>query len=717
MASNTHVWNFATIGGVKRVTLESGSDLVHLHELDQKLWTALSCPVENLEIDRRTLELIDTDKNGQIRVPEILAAVKWVLSIVRNPGDLLKEAPEFPLSAINNDTEQGKLLLDSAKAILRNLGKENATSLTVDDTSDLVRIFGGTRFNGDGVITEDTVAGYEDLMIVMQEIMRTCGFAADRCGKPGITHDILQLFFDECQKYAAWNKKQVDARDMILPLGDDTPAAYAHYRIVKPKVDDFFLRCRLAAFDGQSTDALNLQIERVKTITDKNLSGCLEEIATYPIATIAAGDPLPLSKGVNPAWEGAMAAFRTQVVLPIVGQRDNITEVEWNNISQRFEAYEKWLNEKEGTRVETLGLVRITEILAGTANTQLHGLIEQDKAVEAEANSIMLVDQLVRYYRDLFTLLKNFVTFSDFYTPGPKAVFQAGTLYIDQRSCELCVRVRDMGKQGELAQHSGMYLIYCDCTSKTSGDKKTILAALTNGDVDDLRVGRNAVFYDRNGVDWDATIVKITENPTSIRQAFFAPYRRVSRFVEAQINKAASAADEKSAANLTKGVEDVPAKVEEAKAKKEASQSFDVAKFAGIFAAIGLAVGAIGSMLTAVFTGFLRLTWWQMPIAVAGTLLLISGPSMILAYMKLRKRNLAPILDANGWAINARVKINIQFGRMLTSLAVLPYGAHVNFSDPFSKKKKPIVPIVMTLLAIGLLLFFLWKNHVIKMPF
>ena len=140
---------------------------------------------------------------------------------------------------------------------------------------------------------------------------------------------------------------------------------------------------------------------------------------------------------------------------------------------------------------------------------------------------------------------------------------------------------------------------------------------------------------------------------------------------------------------------------EDPKAKKDAPAPFDVGKFAGIFAAIGLAIGAIGTVLAAVLGGFLKLVWWKMPLAILGILLLISGPAMLMAYMKLRKRNLAPILDANGWAVNARVIINIQFGRTLTHLATLPKGAKINFNDPFTKKKFPFIPFIIVLLLLA----------------
>ena len=300
----------------------------------------------------------------------------------------------------------------------------------------------------------------------------------------------------------------------------------------------------------------------------------------------------------------------------------------------------------------------------------------------------------------------------------PKLFFQAGTLYIDQRSCDLCIRVRDMSKHASLASFSGMYLMYCECISRATNEKMTIVAALTNGDIDNLVVGRNALFYDRNGLDWDATIIKIIDNPISIRQAFFSPYRKLSRFIETQINKMASSQADKVTVDMGKGVENVPVKVDEAKPKKEPAAPFDVGKFVGIFAAIGLAFGAIGSVLAAVIGGFLKLVWWKIPIALLGVLLLISGPSMIIAYLKLRKRNLAPLLDANGWAINARVAVNIAFGNTLTHLAILPKGAKINLNDPFSKKKKPILPVFLLLLLIACaVLYFLWKNGVIHLHF
>src|SRR3954466_1806807 len=153
--SAQHVWKFFRAGGFDQVRLDTGADLMALGQLDQKLWVALACPTTGLEFDSKTLALIDTDKDDRIRAPEIIAAAKWATSCLKNPDDLLKGSPSLPLSAINDATPEGKQLLSSARQILSNLGKKEATSISIEDTTDTTKIFAQTKFNGDGIIPAD----------------------------------------------------------------------------------------------------------------------------------------------------------------------------------------------------------------------------------------------------------------------------------------------------------------------------------------------------------------------------------------------------------------------------------------------------------------------------------------------------------------------------------------------------------------------------------
>jgi hypothetical protein len=714
-----HRWKFSRVGGVNRVNLESGKDLVHLRELDQKLWTALSCPVQGLEIDETTLKLIDTDNDGRLRVPEILNAIEWSCSAVTDPDILLQKSDELKLEHIQTNTEEGIQMLSSAKQILANLGKTDVDFISTNDTSDTIAIFSQTKFNGDGIIIPES-SDDEDIKQTIEACISTIGSETDRSGAAGINQELIEAFYAECTGYSEWHKLAEENNTLILPYSDNTESIYQQFLDIRSKVDDYFLRCRVAGFDPDSVTVLNALTERLAAISSKDITTCMDEIASYPLAKIQAGKPLSLNMGLNPAWEKRIKQFTNDVVATIFSGNNELTEENWNTIVETFGPYAEWKEKKAGTKVEPLGLETIQNILTQNQKEAILNLIEQDKALEEQANNIFLVDKLLRYKRDLYTLLRNFVTFHDFYDPSERAIFEAGLLYIDQRSCELCIEVHDMPKHNLMAGQSGMYLLYCDCVSKTLDKKMTIVAAVTNGDIDNLMVGRNAIFYDRRGNDWDATIVKIIENPISIRQAFWSPYRKLMQFIETQANKFASSKEDQITSEATGKIEQTTADAESrtiiggetapTTAPKATAQAFDIGKFVGIFAAIGLALGAIGTVLASFIAGFLGLAIWKMPLAIIGLLLAISTPSMFIAWLKLRKRNLAPLLDANGWAINARTLINITFGNTLTDLVKLPKNSKLDLRDPFAKKGLPLwIKLIYFILVVVLTALILWK--------
>ncbi len=738
MSNNKHIWQFSRVGGVNRVNLESGKDLLHLGELDQKLWTALSCPVSGLEIDHKTLALIDGDNDEKIRVIEILESVKWLTSLIRNPDELIHKNTSLPLSSINDDSDLGRSLLASSKQILKNIGKPDATFITVEDTSDKVAIFAETKFNGDGIITEFSTDD-DNLKKFISDIVATVGFVTDRSGKEGISIEQLDAFYKNCENYVLWFSKS-EANKEILPFGDNTAEAFSVFNKIKSKVNDYFLRCQLVEFDPMSANVLNSLTARFEIINNKDLSSGMEEVAGFPIAMIEAKKALSFSSGINPAWKMDLLQFKSLVFDSNGTTKHELTEQNWLELQSKFSVYDAWMMEKIGNAVEPLGIQAIRGILSSDYKEKILALIDEDMKLENESNNIFLVDKLVRYYRDLYTLLNNFVTFSDFYSLDSKAIFQAGSLYFDQRSCDLCIRVTDMARHNSMASVSGICLVYCDCYSKSRNERMVIVAAFTDGDVDNLVVGRNAIFYDRNGLDWDATIIKIIDNPISIRQAFWSPYRKFSKLISKQFEKIASSKEqevhsvgathiEKSGEKANKGINITiknpdkeipevntpePPKPAATKPEPPPPPPFDIAKFAGIFAAIGLAFGAIGSVLAAVVGGFLKLIWWKMPLVVIGLILAISLPSMFLAWLKLRNRNLAPVLDANGWAVNAKATINIAFGRTLTHLATLPKNSRQSYIDPFKKKKSPILPILVLLFSILFIAFCLWFSGYLK---
>jgi len=673
-AKSTYPWTFAPVGGTVRVKIQSGEDIRHLGELDRKMWTVLSCPVKNLEFDPAALGYIDVDGDGKIRVDEVIATANWLTGILKDANLLLKESDTLQLEDFNTEDPVGARLQSSARQILNNLGLKK-DSICLEDTSDNVRIFAGTQFNGDGIITPAS-AGDEATAKLIETIAGIAS-AMDRSGVPGITAEHIDAFYAACADYAQWQK---DATKEVFAFGDKTAEAYAAVKALEDKMADYFMRCKLIGFDAAAASAVDVNVDKIAAI-EGSLAAASEEIAQQPLAKPTAEGVLEI-KAVNPAWKAAVDAM-----VELTGwKKDRITEVDWAALCSQFAPYTAWLAEKKGEVVEALGLDAVKAILKEDKKAALLELIEKDKAEEANALSIEEVDKVLRLQKYFYRFLNNYVVLSDFYDRDKKAMFQAGRLFIDQRSTDLCIKVD--GPSPEISSLSGMYILYCTCTSEKLGKSFHIAAVLTDGDVDGLREGKNAVFYDREGNDYTAKVIAIVDNPISVRQAFWSPYKKVARMINDKIDKSAAEKNEKSLSDLTEKADTVTSTKLEgdgAEAAKAATSSFDIAKFAGIFAAIGMAIGFIGEFLVAVISGAAALKFWQLILVIIGILLLISGPSMFIAWRKLRKRDLGPVLNANGWAINAKSLVNVRFGKTLTSLAKFPKLTAV---DPTARKQR-----------------------------
>ena len=549
-------WTYASIGGSTRVKIQSGEDIRHLGELDEKMWTVLSCPTAGLEIDETSLKLMDTDNDGKLHVKEVVKTADWLCATLTNPDILLKGEAQLNVADIADES-------------IRAVAEKIAT---------------------DGVITLDAVRA-------------TIGAVT------------------------------VDAQ--AVPDAPYSGEVTAAYKACKDAYAQYFATSRMQALG---------------------------------LATLPADAAVP-----------------------------GMTEEAFGEMGKAIADYEAEKAAIEGANAKLLA----------DAQSQYRPL-----------------EKLLLLTRDFYALLRNYVSFQDFYAKRgkallgraakgetPWAIFQAGTLVIDQRACNLCLRVNDAAKHNAQAPASGMFLVYCNCTYKPTGQTMQIVAAVTVGDIKNLKVGKNALFYDRQGRDWDAEVTKIIDNPISIGQAFWSPYRKLGDWVVNLINKSAAEKEAKSFNNMTANIQkDMTAKPAEG-ASPEKMQAFDIAKFAGIFAAIGMALGFIGSFLTSLAKGVAALTWWQLILSIIAILLVVSGPSMVLAWLKLRQRNLAPLLNANGWAINADAIVNAMFGSSLTDQAQFPM---MKLVDPYAPVKKIsaggkwAIAISVIVAVVAIALFVLW---------
>ncbi|HEY3864130.1 MAG TPA: hypothetical protein VGO59_19855 [Verrucomicrobiae bacterium] len=706
--TTTHRWRFFRAGGFDQVKLETGADLMSLDQLDQKLWVALACPISGLEFDPKTAALIDTDHDGRIRAPELIAAVKWAGLVLKSPDLLIKGGGDsLPLSVINEAVPEGAALLAAARQVLAQVGHPNAPGVSLKDAAGMGKIFAGTLFNGDGVIVPESGGG-TDAKSVIEDIAACMGTVPDRSGKPGIDQLKADAFFAECAAFDDWWKDAERDADASLPLGEKTPDAAAAVNAIRAKVDDYFGRCRLAAFDSRATWWLNRKEDDYAAILAKNVSIDVSELAGFPLAQAAAGKPLPLQGAVNPACAAAVAALREQAVKPMLGDKLELTEADWAAVQARLAPFVKRQANQAGPLAAKLGLARVRHLLGGSARKDIDNLLAKDLSYKLQAESIGNVERIIRYVRDLYYLCVNFVNFKNLYAGEAPAIFQAGVLYLDQRSCHLCLTVEDAARHAAMAGLAGAFLAYADCVRKGTGEKMSIVAIFSQGDDENVMVGRNGIFYDRKGLDYDATITRLLPNPISLREAFWSPYKKAVRLVEEQVSRRVSTAGSSVQSQLAsdmKGAPPAPASAPAAAAAPAAAKSkFDPS----VVALISVAVGSLAAAFTT-FLAFLgKFEAWQLPLLACGIMLIISGPSVLLAFFKLRRRNLGPILDANGWAINTAARINVPFGARMTDIAQLPPGSTIDIHDHYAEKTAAWPKFLAVVLFIGWLFLIIW---------
>ncbi len=693
-----HRWQFCRLGGVDQVLLSKGADLLHLAELDLKLWMVLTMPTRGIALDAKTADLLDTDKDGSIRPPEILAAVQWCASVYSDLDCLLKRTDVVDLATIRDP-----LILAGARRLLANLGKPEAGSICLSDVSSQERIFANTRFNGDGVVPPSS-AGTPELERAIVDMLRVCEGNLDRSGKTGLDAAALKSFIQAGTACLAWLQVAETDADM-MPLGmDGTTAAADALRAVKAKIDDYFTRCRLVAFDDRAVAAMNRDVSVYQALSGGELSAAGLETHELPLARVTSDAVLPLGKGLNPAWVGRMQALVDRAVRPLLGEDVACLSAEqWDTLKGKLAKCMAWQDARPASSVRDLGDERLRALLDPSVLKGVESLIAEDSALKEENAQLEKIEKMVRFQRDMYLVLTNFVNLVEFYGPSP-AVFQAGTLYLDGRACRLCIDVTDPARHAQLAGLSGAFLAYCDL-QRVDGQQRTIVAVVTDGDSANLGVGRNGIFYDREGRDWRATVTRMVTSPISVREAFWLPYRRFVRMIEDQMTKRAEAAEAASMARMG----DAATAVSTADQARPAGTPATPPKIElGTIALIGTAIGGMSALVAGFLQALFGLGFW-IPIGLLGVILLISGPSMLLAAIKLKQRNLGPILDANGWAVNVRARMNPAFGASLTDLARLPPGAERNLGDPYAGRMRPW-RVVVLLIVLVLLIWFWWSR-------
>ena len=291
----------------------------------------------------------------------------------------------------------------------------------------------------------------------------------------------------------------------------------------------------------------------------------------------------------------------------------------------------------------------------------VQSLIADGGRTATELSGIRLVEKLILYQAHLMDLANNFVSFPHLYEPHQRAMFEMGCLVMDGRRFNFAVKVDNREQHARVAATGNMFVLYVSVTPRTGEPAYEVAVPVASGGKGNLCVNKRGVFQDLAGRECDAQIVYIIENPISIGEAIVSPFTRLGRLLTGKIESLTAAAEKKL--DTTISATPPPAK---------ASGGMLAG---GLLIGGGVAIAALGSALAYITKTLSGMDSWKIFIGIGAVVLAVMLPTAIVAFLKLRKRDLSAILEGSGWGINARMWLTRKQSRYFTQRPGYPKGA------------------------------------------
>ncbi|MBH06350.1 MAG: hypothetical protein CMJ20_08525 [Phycisphaeraceae bacterium] len=695
-------------GRAHHLRIDSAKDLANVLLLDEAHWVATSAPINTIRGDAAFLELIDSDHDGRIRVCELRDAVIWTLETLTDYSGLEAKSTALQLSAINCESSDGQRIFSSAEKIINRLGSTATDCITLSQIRQIKSEVQQMPVSEAGITLPDAAADEQTSQFI-KDVVDTVGGASHPCGKAGVGQEQLGRFCNMAKAYLEWVKTKEQDAGELLPLGEKTEKAFKLFSDLRSKIDQYFFQCQILALDSRMIDQIPPRTSDAENADLGDSQSITHLMAIAPLARPCAERTLDCKGAINPHFVESFANLHQHVLKQLLDEDlDHLTECQWETVKKRLMPYEKWCDSKPEGAFAKLGVAKLQGYLDGSCISNVRHLIDQSHETAFQLDNIRLIEKLLLYQSCLLELANNFVSFPDLYDPTRRAVFEMGTLVMDGRRFNMAVKVIKRADHAKVTALSSMFVLYIRVNDHRCEKPYELAVPVTSGGKGGLVVGKRGVFNDIDECQWDAQVIQIIENPISLNEAMFAPFKRIGQLVTGKIEQLTSGAEKKldtatqqSMSNVEKAVTDA----ETSKVQHQAVQQRGLLAAGGLLAGGGVALAAVGSALA-----YIADKISQNPTLIlgglGGAILAVLLPSILLAVLKLRRRDLSAILEGSGWAINLRMRLSRSQSHSFTRMPRYPRGTKGLRGFRFWVINCIIVGIVV--LVVGLGTYYLW---------
>ncbi len=671
---------FTRFGRSFHLRIDSADDLRHAAELDEALWVATNAPIGQIHCDPTLLNMLDTDGKGRITARELKSVIRWLLDTLSDHNGIDEGSTVLRFAAINESTEDGSRIAAAAAKMLRRLDAGDSKQITLQQVREIRKEVEATPVSEAGLVPPE--AGEDEIVrTFIKDMIETIGGTKHLSGSMAVGASQLEKFLADARAYLDWHNRGVLADDAIgidvMPLGAATKEAYAVLAGVRGKIDEYFAQCQALVTDERFVQPMGWA-ERELVHMDFDDPAAVEAVLSRaPLARANTARELIFNDPINPHYAARIEEFRHRVLGPVLGDDagDRLTSDGWRKIKDAFATHQLWVLAKPDVTVAKLGAETLGMYLDEKFAAELTALIERSKAAAVELADIRLTEKLILAQGHMLELANNFVSFPRLYDADRRAMFEMGTLVADGRRFCFALHVIDRKKHAKIATASNMFVMYVNVTPRDRRADYEVAIPVTSGGRGNLAAGKRGVFYEIDGAECDAQIVQIIENPISLREAFFSPFKRLGRLLTGKIESLTTEAEKK----LDKAAAEVATSPKPAPRAKSGGLSGG-----GAMIGAGLAIAALGSAMAYITKSLSQVHWWQVLVGVACAIIAVMLPTSIVAFMKLRKRDLSAILEGAGWAINARMRLTRKLGVFFTNRPKYP--AHARGLKRFRRR-------------------------------
>ena len=695
---------FKRIGTTYQLRLETGEDLADILELDESLWVATSAPVSAFRCDGQFLSMVDADGNGRINSDELKEAARWLLERLADTGGVADGSDTLPLSAIETETDEGRGMVETARYILEQEGEGGADVVSVPLVREFIEQVSGRPLNGDGVIVPDA-ADEPEVAGLIRDIISCVGGTPDTRGEQGVSGADLEAFMSAARDFLDW-KATLDEFDEgsmsdLLPLGTDTPDAWHLLQEHAGKVDAFFDRVRFLDFRSPGgADEMGWPTPELEgtDLADRDAMG--EALRGAPVARPTPDGALPLAaEQINPFYREWMDRVKERVIGPLLGEvPDRLGEDDWRRVRSAFDTYAAYVRDRRGAEVESLPPEKLERYLEGDLRQRVEDLLERDCEVADIVEGARRLLRLLLYHQHLLRLARNFVSFPELFSTEQTALFEQGRTVMDGRWFNCAFPVEDPAKHAAQAASSDIFVLYLEITGTPDQPKRYVAVPVTAGAKGNLRPEKRGVFFDTDGHELDARVVNIVENPISLRQALTAPFVSFWQFVGGRVQGFVTSARQK----LGAGVEQTAAAA--ASGQSQGQQQQPAAGGGGtspvtLLAGVSVSIAALGSAFAFTVSSLSRAGPRPIAYALLAVLAIIFLPLLVRTLWRLRRQDLSALLEASGWAINHRMRLNRRLRHYFT--ARKQYPRHAEGGPARRWLRIALIALALCALAVG----------------